>query len=36
MSFGRGAHRVGPSIATRAPVPTQRQGHTVRPGVGGR
>ncbi|HEX7949500.1 MAG TPA: ABC transporter ATP-binding protein [Candidatus Limnocylindrales bacterium] len=30
MSFGRGGHRVGPSIATTAPVAPERRGHTVR------
>ena len=30
MSFGRGSHRVGPSIATTAPVSPERRGHTVR------
>jgi ATP-binding cassette, subfamily B, bacterial len=30
MSFGRGAHRVGPSISTTAPVSPERRGHTTR------
>ena len=30
MSFGRGAHRVGPSITTTINVPPERRGHTVR------
>jgi ATP-binding cassette, subfamily B, bacterial len=30
MSFGRGSHRLGPSLATSAPVPAERRGHTVR------
>jgi ATP-binding cassette, subfamily B, bacterial len=30
MSFGRGSHRVGPSITTTANVPRERRGHTTR------
>jgi ATP-binding cassette subfamily B protein len=30
MTFGRGSHRLGPSLATRDPVSAERRGHTVR------
>jgi len=30
MTFGRGSHRLGPSVATGAPVSAERRGHTVR------
>jgi ATP-binding cassette subfamily B protein len=30
MTFGRGSHRLGPSLATTAPVSAERRGHTVR------
>src|SRR5256885_6528741 len=30
MTFGRGSHRLGPSVATSAPVSSERRGHTVR------
>jgi len=30
MTFGRGSHRLGPSLATTAPVSPERRAHTVR------
>ena len=30
MTFGRGSHRLGPSVATSAPVSSERRGDTVR------
>jgi len=30
VSFGRGSHRLGPSVATTAPLSPERRGHTVR------
>jgi ATP-binding cassette subfamily B protein len=30
MTFGRGSHRLGPSLATSAPLSAERRGHTVR------